>query len=183
MTAVAFKVPLSQVLAMSADDPIEERVGEALLATDATVAAAESATGGLVSSLLTDVPGASAYVDRGFVTYAYEAKRGTLGVDRELLDEHGAVSKPVAADMARGARDLADTTWGVSVTGIAGPSGGSETKPVGRTFIGVAYAGPWGSGRSFTSVNRYTFEGDRSAIKTTAARQALRDLLAAIQDQ
>lgn len=155
---------------------VAERVGEMLRGRGETLATAESATGGLVSATIVDVPGASEYFDRGFVTYAYDAKAGTLGVDRELLDEHGAVSEPVAAAMARAARDLAGVTWGVSVTGIAGPSGGTADKPVGTTYIGVAYAGAWGSGRSETTVERYRFEGDRDQIRHRAAESALGDL-------
>jgi nicotinamide-nucleotide amidase len=158
-------------------DPIERRVGEALREDGATVATAESCTGGLIGSLLTDIPGSSDYVDRGFVTYAYDAKREMLGVSREALDEYGAVSEPVAREMARGARDVADTTWGVSTTGIAGPSGGSEENPVGTVYIGVAYAAPWGSGGSYATVSRYEFDGDRRGIKGKIARQALSDLL------
>lgn len=161
-------------------DPIEERVGEALREGGATVATAESCTGGLVGSLLTDVPGSSDYFDRGFVTYAYDAKREMLGVSRESLDEHGAVSDPVAREMAQGARDVADVTWGLSTTGVAGPTGGSEETPVGTVYIGVAYAAPWGSGDSVTTVSRYEFDGSRTEMKTKAARQALSDLRAAI---
>lgn len=159
---------------------IEVRVGEALRAGGHTVATAESATGGLVCSLLTDVPGSSDYVDRGFVTYAYEAKTGTLGVDRATIDAHGAVSEPVAAQMASAARDLAGTTWGVSVTGTAGPTGGTSQKPVGTAYIGVAHAAAWGSGGSWVRVSRYEFDGDRGEVKRAAATQALADLLEAI---
>ena len=161
---------------MSEDAPIERRVGDALRETNATVALAESCTGGLASSLLTDVPGSSDYVDRGFVTYAYDAKRTTLGVSREALDEHGAVSEQVAAEMARAARDVADVTWGVGITGTAGPSGGTAEKPVGTVYVGVAYAGEWGSHSSYVSVSRYAFDGDRAAIKDQAARRALSEL-------
>lgn len=160
--------------------PIEERVGEALREDGATVATAESCTGGLICSLLTDVPGSSDYVDRGLVTYAYDAKREVLGVSREALDEHGAVSEPVAREMARGARDTADVTWGLATTGIAGPSGGSEENPVGTVYIGVAYAAPWGSGDSYATVSRYEFDGSRTEIKGKIARRALKDLHDAI---
>lgn len=156
---------------------VQERVGEALRESGVTVATAESCTGGLICSLLTDVPGSSEYVDRGFVTYAYDAKREMLGVSREALDDHGAVSEPVAREMARGARDVADATWGVSTTGIAGPTGGSEGKPVGTVFVGVAYAAPWGSGDSYATVSRHGFDGKRTEIKEKIARQALEDLL------
>jgi nicotinamide-nucleotide amidase len=162
-------------------DPIERRVGEALRAAGDTVAVAESATGGLVGSLLTDVPGSSDYFDRSLVTYAYDAKRQQLAVDRELLDEHGAVSEPVARAMAKAARDVADTDWGVATTGIAGPDGGTDAKPVGTVFVGVASAAPWGSGDSETTVRRHEFDGSRTDCKAAFARQALRDLLARLE--
>jgi len=167
----------------ASDPPVEERVGEALRAADATVTTAESCTGGLVGSLLTDVPGSSDYFDRALVTYSYDAKLELVGVPRETLDEHGAVSEPVARQMARGARDTADTTWGVATTGIAGPTGGSEGKPVGTVYVAVAYRGEWGTGESTTSVERYEFDGDRRQIKEQIARRALADLLDAVESR
>lgn len=155
-------------------------VGERLRATDATVATAESITGGLLASTLTDVPGSSDYVDRGFVTYAYDAKRQVLCVERELLDDHGAVSEPVAVSMARGARDVADVTWGLGVTGIAGPTGAMPEKPIGTVFVGIAHAAPWGSGRSFARAQRHLLDGDRLAVKRAAVERALRTLESAI---
>lgn len=157
--------------------PVEERVGDALRERDQTIAVAESCTGGLLGSMLTDVPGSSDYFDRGFVTYSYDAKLQDLGVAREELDERGAVSEPVARQMARGVRDAAGTTWGVATTGIAGPTGGSDEKPVGTVFVGVAYAGEWGSQESYSRVSRYEFDGDRTEIKAQIARQALVDVL------
>lgn len=165
---------------MTDGDSVEQRVGEALREIGATVAVAESCTGGLICSLLTDVPGASDYVDQGFVTYAYDAKRETLGVTREALDAHGAVSEPVAREMARRARDIADATWGVSTTGIAGPAGGNEDDPVGTVYIGLAYAGPWGTESSYATVSRYEFDGSRAEIKEKIVRQTLEDLLSEI---
>ena len=162
--------------------PIVQQVGDALRETDATVAVAESCTGGLIGTLLTSVPGSSDYFDRSLVAYAYDAKRQLLGVAREDLDEHGAVSEPVARQMARGVRDTADTTWGVGVTGIAGPGGGTDEKPVGTVYVGVAYAGPWGTETSYATVERYEFDGDRAAVRETAARQALADLISEIED-
>lgn len=162
------------------DPPVEERIGDALREADQTLAVAESCTGGLVGSLLTDVPGSSDYFDRGVVTYSYDAKLQQLGVAREALDEHGAVSESVARRMARGVRDVAGTTWGVATTGIAGPTGGTDDKPVGTVFVGVAYAGEWGSRESYATVSRYEFDGDRLEIKEQIARQALRDVLAEV---
>jgi len=161
------------------DPPVEERLGEALRAAGATVATTESCTGGLVGSLLTDVPGSSDYFDRTYVTYTYEAKLDT-GVSREALDAHGAVSEPVAREMARAVRDAAGTTWGVSTTGIAGPDGGTDEKPVGTAYVGVAHAGEWGTDDTYTTVERYAFDGDRQQIKEQIARRALLDVLVAI---
>lgn len=166
---------------MSEKTPIETQAGNALRKVDATLGLAESCTGGLVSSLVTDVPGSSDYFDRGVVTYANDAKQQLLGVSREALDSHGAVSQPVATEMARGIRDTAGTTFGVATTGIAGPTGGTDEKPVGTVYIGVAYAAPWGTENSTVSVERYEFDGTRDARKAKFARQALTDLLAAVE--
>jgi nicotinamide-nucleotide amidase len=166
----------------ASDPPVEERVGDALRDADATLAVAESCTGGLVGSLLTDVPGSSDYLDRSLVTYSYDAKRDVLAVDREALDDHGAVSAPVARQMAKAARDTADATWGLATTGVAGPTGGTEETPVGTVFVGLAYAADWGTGDSWSRVERYEFDGDRLAVKEQIARRALADLLAAVQD-
>ena len=156
---------------------IEERVGDVLRERGEFVATAESCTGGLVGSLLTDVAGSSDYFDRSYVTYSYDAKLAELGVAREVLDDEGAVSEPVARQMARGARDAADVTWGVATTGIAGPTGGSDEKPVGTVYVGVAHAGEWGSGESWCAVERYEFDGSRTEVKRQIAERALRDLV------
>lgn len=156
-----------------AEQTVAARVGERLRAAGHSLATAESCTGGLVASRVTDVPGASDYFDRGVVTYAYDAKRELLGVTRETLDEHGAVSEPVARQMARRIRDHADTTWGLSVTGTAGPSGGTPEKPVGTVFVGVAFAAEWGTGDSFAAVEHHELDGDRETVKAEAATVAL----------
>lgn len=165
----------------AADPPIEETLNDALPAAGHTVATAESCTGGLVGSLLTDVAGSSDYFDRSLVTYTYDAKLAA-GVSREALDEHGAVSEPVARQMARIARDAAGTTWGVATTGIAGPSGGTEEKPVGTVYVGVAYAGDWGTQTSYATVERREFDGDRLDVKEKIARRALRKLHEELED-
>ncbi|HET7322757.1 MAG TPA: CinA family protein [Halococcus sp.] len=170
-------------MSQSADDAIETRLGDALRETDATIAVAESCTGGLVGSMLTDVPGSSAYFERSLVTYSSKAKRALLAVSRENLDAHGAVSEPIAREMARGARDTADTTWGVATTGIAGPDGGTDEKPVGTVYIGVAYAAPWGTGDSMTTAEHHVFEGTRSEIKAKIARRALTAVLEALDER
>ena len=170
-------------MAEDTEASIEARLGDRLREEGSTLATAESATGGLVASRITDVPGASDYFDRGVVTYAYDAKRELLGVTREALDEHGAVSETVARQMARRVRDLSGTTWGLSVTGIAGPSGGSPEKPVGTVYLGVAYAAEWGSGASYAAVERREFDGDRAAVKTEAAEAAMSLLLSHVESR
>jgi nicotinamide-nucleotide amidase len=161
-------------------DPAE-RLNALLGDGDETLATAESLTGGLVGSRVTDVPGASAYFDRGFVTYTYDAKRELLGVSRESLDAHGAVSDPVVREMAAGARDRASADWAVATTGIAGPTGGTDEKPVGLVHVGVAHAAPWGTEESFVRSERAVFDGDRDAVKREAAERALDALVRAIE--
>ncbi len=152
------------------------RLGEALRSADATLAIAESCTGGLLASRVTDAPGASDYFERGFVTYANRAKQAALGVSREALDAHGAVSAAVADEMAAGARDVSGTDWAVATTGIAGPTGGTDAKPIGTAYIGIARAAPWGSEASNVAVDHHVFDGDRRAVKAAIAGQALTSL-------
>jgi len=174
---------------MSTDQPneitlVEEELGDRLRDRGETLSVAESLTGGLICSHITDIPGASDYFDRGIIAYSNGAKQTDLGVSRESLDSDGAVSESVAGEMARGIRDSAGTTWGVSTTGIAGPTGGTTEKPVGLVYIGVAYAGPWGSQSSFTRVDRHVFDGDRQVVtqkSTTQALVALSDAVASVE--
>ncbi len=166
------------------DDAIDldlaARVGDALREAEATLGVAESCTGGLVGAAVTAVPGSSAYFECGLTTYAYGAKRRFLGVSRESLDDHGAVSAPVAREMARGVRDRAGVTWGLATTGVAGPGGGTESDPVGTVYVGVAHAAPWGSGASTATASRYEFDGDRATVRAKTVDRALADLLAAV---
>ncbi|QLK26638.1 CinA family protein [Natrinema zhouii] len=156
-------------------------VADALRDHGETLAVAESCTGGLIGAAITAVPGASDYFDAGLTTYAYDAKRRHLGVSREALDEHGAVSEPVAREMAQGVRDVADVTWGIATTGIAGPTGGTDEDPVGTVYIGISYAAPWGSEESYATVSRYVFEGDRADVRAKTVDRALADLLAELE--
>ncbi|MCC0063961.1 MAG: nicotinamide-nucleotide amidohydrolase family protein [Defluviimonas sp.] len=117
-----------------------ERLLAAARAAGATIATAESCTGGMIAAAITDVAGASDIFERGFVTYSNAAKTAMLGVRAQTLAAHGAVSEEVAREMAEGAQREADATLAVSVTGIAGP-GGSEHKPEGRVCFGLAAAG------------------------------------------
>lgn len=119
-------------------DTLADAVARMLIDRRSTVATAESCTGGLIAKSLTDVPGSSAYFIRGYVTYANEAKTRLLDVPAELIERHGAVSAPVAEAMAIGCRRHAGTDLALSVTGIAGPGGGTDAKPVGLVYIGLA---------------------------------------------
>jgi nicotinamide-nucleotide amidase len=122
------------------DETLEGAVARLLQERDATLALAESCTGGLLAKRLTDMPGSSAYFTEGLVTYSNEAKERLLGVPHALLLEYGAVSEPVARAMAEGARTVSSADYGLSVTGIAGPDGGTEEKPVGLVFVGISDA-------------------------------------------
>jgi len=120
------------------DDTLEAVVGRLLKERKQTLATAESCTAGLLSGKITDVPGSSGYFERGFVTYTNESKSELLGVPEQTIIEHGAVSSQTAETMASGAREKARTDYGIAITGIAGPDGGTEEKPVGTVFIAVA---------------------------------------------
>ena len=124
----------------NADEPLEEVVRRLLTERGLRLAVAESCTGGMVAARITEVPGSSAYFEGGFVTYSNASKLAWLGVPEALLREHGAVSAPVAAAMARGARERARTHLGLGVTGVAGPTGGTPEKPVGLVFLALATA-------------------------------------------
>lgn len=137
------------------------------------IATAESCTGGLVAGALTEIPGSSEVMDRGFITYADAAKTGVLGVDPKLIESHGAVSEPVARAMAEGALAHSDAHAAVAVTGIAGPGGGTADKPVGLVWFATARAG-----RTHAEVRRFGDIG-RGRVRMEAVRVALALLLRA----
>lgn len=147
-----------------------------LIERDETIAVAESCTGGLVGQMLTAVPGSSRAVAGGVIVYSNDLKERLLGVPRSILAAHGAVSEPVAAELARGARSVAKTTWALSITGIAGPEGGTTAKPVGTVFIGLA--SPEG-----VVVRRFHFPGERDVVRDRAAKSALQWLRCATLGQ
>jgi PncC family amidohydrolase len=149
---------------------LAERLQVVCLAAGLTVATAESCTGGLVSSAITDVSGSSAYFLGGVVSYSNEAKAALLGVPAELLTMHGAVSAQVARAMADGARERLGVDMAAAVTGVAGPGGGTPAKPVGLTYVAVA-------DREGVAVQRYTWPGNRLSNKDSSARAALTLLL------
>src|SRR5688572_27164371 len=123
------------------------------------IATAESCTGGMIAAALTDIGGSSDVFDRGFVTYSNEAKTELIGVPAALIAQHGAVSLHVAREMALGALQHARADVAVAVTGIAGPGGGSDAKPVGLVYLAVARAG------GQPAIERHQFHGDRAAIR------------------
>ncbi|BBU81717.1 nicotinamide-nucleotide amidohydrolase PncC [Escherichia coli] len=161
---------------------LSEQVGLALKARGATVTTAESCTGGWVAKVITDIAGSSAWFERGFVTYSNEAKacriicsqfyrrRQMIGVREETLAQHGAVSEPVVVEMAIGALKAARADYAVSISGIAGPDGGSEEKPVGTVWFAFATA----RGEGIT--RRECFSGDRDAVRRQATAYALQTL-------
>ncbi len=151
-------------------DTLEEVVGRLLQRQKLTIAVAESCTGGLIGYRLTQVPGSSAYVDRGALCYSNQAKTDMLAVPARLIEQYGAVSREVAAAMATGMRARAGVSVALSVTGIAGPGGATETKPVGLVFIGLD------GGNDDVTAKEFRFHGDRSVIRQRAAQAAL-DLL------
>ncbi|MFO0701865.1 MAG: competence/damage-inducible protein A [Nitrospira sp.] len=158
---------LREWLYAEGQETMEEVVGRLLVEENRTIAVAESCTGGLISHRLTQVPGASVYVDRGAICYSNRAKTEMLGVPAGLITQHGAVSREVAQAMATGMRERARVSVALSVTGIAGPGGATGKKPVGLVYIGL----DGGSGETRTKECR--FHGDRSVIKQRAAQAAL----------
>jgi len=148
------------------DDTLEAVVGQLLRERHMTIATAESCTGGLVATRLTDVSGSSDYVHAGVVVYSNEAKQALLGVPHDLILQHGAVSEAVARAMAEGARTRFGTDIAVSVTGIAGPTGGTPEKPVGLVWIGLAHA-------EGTEARSFRFGSERLMNKSRSAQTAL----------
>ncbi len=154
------------------DETLESALGKLLTERGATLALAESCTGGLLAKRLTDGAGASAYFVEGLVTYSNESKEQLIGVPNDLLVQHGAVSDPVAGAMAEGVRKIAGTDYGLSVTGVAGPDGGSEEKPVGLVFVGVSDE----EGTEVERLDLSAWRRSREAIRERSANRAF-DLL------
>jgi nicotinamide-nucleotide amidase len=146
-------------------------LGVALRRHGLTAATAESCTGGLVAGAITDIPGSSAWFERGFVTYSNEAKMEMLGVRPETLATHGAVSEATAAEMATGALTHSRADVAVAVTGIAGPDGGNPAKPVGT----VCFA--WARRNRAVDTDTRRFAGDRAAVRAATVEAALRGLI------
>ena len=147
-------------------DPLEAAVGALLRLRHVTLSVAESCTGGMLAEHITAVPGSSDYFLGGFLTYTNAMKTALLGVDPALIDRHTAVSEEVAIAMAKGAMERTGSNFALSVTGVAGPTGGSEANPVGTVFIGMAHA-------AGAEARRFRFFGDRSRIRVMTVQTAL----------
>ena len=154
-----------------------KELAELLIQKTMMIVTAESCTGGLLATTLTHKPGASAYFDRGFVTYSNEAKQEQLNVPEAIITKHGAVSEQCAQAMAEGALKNSKASIAISITGIAGPEGGTDDKPVGTVIFGYALKG--GSSGCIT----HSFEGDRQSIQTQSAITALKSLITILGDQ
>ena len=155
---------------------VEVQIGRLLQKRELKLALAESCTGGQIGDRITNVPGSSEYFLGGIVAYAYEAKVALLGVSWDTLNTKGAVSQETVLEMARGVRRILNTNIAVSVTGIAGPGGGTPEKPVGMVWIGlVAKEGEW--------TRLFQFSGNREQNKVSSANAALQMLLDYLQDQ
>jgi PncC family amidohydrolase len=148
-------------------ETLEVALGRMLSAAGLKIALAESCTGGLITSRLTDVPGSSGYVEGGVVAYSYEAKERLLGVSQDTLLTFGAVSAETALEMARGVRSALHADLGVGVTGIAGPGGGMPGKPVGLVYMALSAA-------DWERCERHVWESDRIGNKRLSAEAALR---------
>ncbi|MEL6192204.1 MAG: CinA family protein [Bacteroidota bacterium] len=151
-----------------------EELVKACKAQKLKVSLAESCTGGMLSMLLTAVPGSSAVLDRSLVTYSNEAKQELLGVKKETMIQHGAVSEPTVREMMEGLFLHTTSDLGAAISGIAGPGGGSPDKPVGLVYIG------WGRREAERQVKAYRFSGDRREVRVAACEQAMSNLLALI---
>jgi len=154
---------------MPLSDEAKYAVIEYLIENNITVATAESCTAGLIAATLGDVPGVSGIFSQGFVTYSNEAKETLLGVPHRLLVSHGAVSAQVAQAMAEGVCHKTGATIGISATGIAGPDGGTEEKPVGLVYIGVCMDGE-------TTIRRCIFSGNRAQVRASTVLTAFNEV-------
>ncbi|MHC4569418.1 MAG: CinA family protein [Planctomycetota bacterium] len=150
-------------------------MGQQLAGKGKSVTVAESCTGGLLSKLITDIPGASAYFTRGWVTYSNDAKSSELGVPAELIERHGAVSEQVAREMAQTARREARTDFAIGITGIAGPGGATEQKPAGLVYISVDCD-------DGCDTKRCIFTHDRRSVRLRSAQTALNMLRLKLND-
>lgn len=157
------------------------QLGQVLQQQGKTVCTAESCTGGWIAKVITDIAGSSDYFHRGFVTYSNQAKQQMVGVKDESLDQFGAVSEPVVTEMALGALNEADADFAISVSGIAGPGGGSEEKPIGTVWFG--FAEKTQSGIVKVTTKHQLFQGDRNEVRLQSTGYAIKTLLQIINEK
>lgn len=146
------------------------QLAKTLCQANAKICTAESCTGGLIAKSFTDLAGSSQWFERGFVTYSNESKTEMLGVSASVIEQYGAVSEPVAAAMAMGALKHSLADYSIAVTGVAGPDGGSEEKPVGTVWIGLA-------SKKLVQAQKYLFDGDREMVRQLTMKAAIEWLI------
>jgi PncC family amidohydrolase len=154
-------------------ESLELKIGEVLRQNNLTLSVAESCTGGLISHRITNTPGSSDYFEMGIVTYSNRSKMQLLDVPKLIIESFGAVSQETARAMAEGVKKVAQSDVGLSVTGIAGPAGGTPTKPVGLVYMGIA-------SQNNTTVKEFRFQGSRSEIKKQSSDEALKVIMYSI---
>ncbi|TCW31380.1 CinA family protein [Gulbenkiania mobilis] len=162
---------------MQTENELAARLGDLLSEHKQRVATAESCTGGRIAASLTSVSGCSAWFGFGWVTYSYPAKMSELGVQAETLERDGAVSEQTVREMASGALERSGADWAVAVSGIAGPGGGGEKKPVGTVWFGLA------GRKGLLECVQKQFEGDRDAVRRQATEAALQLLIERVEQQ
>ena len=172
----ALKAILGDIIYSDKDDTLESAIGDILRANNCTLSAAESCTGGLISALITSVPGSSEYYFGSVTSYSNNVKQNVLGVPQEIIEKHGAVSSECVAAMADGVRRLTATDYAVATSGIAGPGGGSEEKPVGTVWVGV-------SSEKGTETYKLRFNSDRKRNIERFASSALHILLKKLKNE
>lgn len=158
------------------NDPLVVKIADLLKSQHKSLSCAESCTGGGIAYSLTSIPGSSQWFEQGFVTYSNAAKTALLGVEAAFIEEFGAVSEPVVGAMLRGLLERTRANYGIAVSGIAGPDGGTALKPVGTVCIA------WGDAREIAALT-YLFQGDRRAIREQAVTQALLNIYQFIKKQ
>lgn len=158
------------------DENLEKRLSEVLRSKNLKISLAESCTGGLISHRITNVSGSSDYFERGVIAYSNNSKTELLGVSKVILESFGAVSSETAKAMAEGVRRLSNTDLGLSVTGIAGPLGGTPKKPVGLVYIGL-------SSSKSTIVKEHRFQGSRDEVKEQSSEEALKMVLTHLEGE
>lgn len=156
---------------MKSTQNLAQQLGNLLTAHRLKITTAESCTGGGIAKRITDIAGSSNYFDMGFITYSNQAKSSLLAIDMALIDKYGAVSKQVAEAMATGALARANSDLAVSVTGIAGPGGGTQEKPVGTVWIALAWRNQ--NGEATVKANQYRFSGNRLDVREATTDAAL----------